>query len=86
MVDRLTKRVWIMALERSSAQETAEIFINNFVRFGGLPDSLVSDQGRAFLMVHGKKFAIELGPFKNCQLVTIEMGSEVLQRRVKYQV
>ena len=49
VVDRLTKRVWIAALERPSAQETAEAFLNNVVRFAGLPDSLISDQGRAFI-------------------------------------
>ncbi|KAI0993149.1 hypothetical protein K3495_g15035, partial [Podosphaera aphanis] len=49
IVDRLTKRVWIIPLERPSAQQTAEALLNNVVRFSGLPDSLVSDQGRAFI-------------------------------------
>lgn len=49
VVDRLTKRVWIIAVERPTARETAEAFLNNVVRFAGLPDSLVSDQGRAFI-------------------------------------
>lgn len=49
VVDRLTKRVWIMALERPTARETAEAFLNNVIRFAGLPDSLISDQGRAFI-------------------------------------
>ena len=49
IVDRLTKRVWIAPLERPTAHETAEAFLNNVIRFAGLPDSLVSDQGRAFI-------------------------------------
>lgn len=49
VVDRLTKRVWIIAIERPSARDTAEAFLNNIVRFAGLPDSLTSDQGRAFI-------------------------------------
>ena len=49
MVDRLTKRVWIIPLERPSAQDTAEAFLSHIIRFAGLPDSLVSDQGRAFI-------------------------------------
>ena len=49
VVDRLTKRVWIIPIERPTARETAEAFLNNVVRFAGLPDSLVSDQGRAFI-------------------------------------
>ena len=49
VVDRLTKRVWIIAVERLTASETAEAFLNNVVRFAGLPDSLVSDQGRTFI-------------------------------------
>ena len=49
VVDRLTKRVWIVPLERTTAKETAEAFLNNVVRFAGLPDSLISDQGRTFI-------------------------------------
>lgn len=49
VVDRLTKRVWIIAMERLTARETAEAFLNHVVRFAGLPDSLVSDQGRSFI-------------------------------------
>ena len=49
VVDRLTKRVWIIPIERPTARETAEAFLNNVVRFAGLPDSLVSDQGRALI-------------------------------------
>ena len=49
VVDRLTKRVWIIPLERPTAKDTAEAFLSNVVRFVGLPDSLVSDQGRAFI-------------------------------------
>lgn len=37
VVDRLTKRVWIIALERPTARDTAEAFLNNVVRFAGLP-------------------------------------------------
>lgn len=48
-VDRLTKRVWLVPLERPTAHETAEALLNNVIRFTGLPDSLVSDQGRAFI-------------------------------------
>lgn len=49
VVDRLTKRVWIVPMERTTAKETAEAFLNNVVRFAGLPDSLISDQGRTFI-------------------------------------
>lgn len=49
VVDRLTKRVWIIPVERPTAKETAESFVNHVVRFAGLPDSLISDQGRAFI-------------------------------------
>lgn len=35
VVDRLTKRVWIIAVERPTAIETAEAFLNNIVRFAG---------------------------------------------------
>lgn len=35
VVDRLTKRVWIAALERPTARETAEAFLENVVRFSG---------------------------------------------------
>lgn len=35
VVDRLTKRVWIVPIERITARETAEAFINNVVRFAG---------------------------------------------------
>ncbi|KAI0999387.1 hypothetical protein K3495_g8806 [Podosphaera aphanis] len=46
---RLTKRVWIIPVERPSAHDTAEDFLHYVVRFAGLPDSLISDQGRAFI-------------------------------------
>ncbi|KAI0992319.1 hypothetical protein K3495_g15867, partial [Podosphaera aphanis] len=36
-------------MERPTAKETAEVFLNHIVRFAGLPDSLVSDQGRSFI-------------------------------------
>lgn len=49
VVDRLTKRVWIIPIEHPTAKETAESFLNYVVRFAGLPDSLISDQGRAFI-------------------------------------
>lgn len=49
VVDRLTKRVWIIPLERPSARETAGAFLEHVIRFPGLPDSIVSDQGRAFI-------------------------------------
>lgn len=49
VVDRLTKRVWVIAMERPTARETAEAFLNNVIRFAGLPDSLISDQGKAFI-------------------------------------
>ncbi|KAI0995935.1 hypothetical protein K3495_g12247 [Podosphaera aphanis] len=39
IVDRLTKRVWIIPLERPSAYDTAEAFLGQFIRFAGLPDS-----------------------------------------------
>lgn len=40
VVDRLTKRVWVIALERTTARETAEAFLNNVVRFAGLEGNL----------------------------------------------
>lgn len=43
------KRVWIIPIERPTAKDTAEAFLSHVVRFAGLPDSLVSDQGRAFI-------------------------------------
>lgn len=49
VVDRLTKRVWIIPTETMTARETASAFVNNVFRFCGLPDSLVSDQGKAFI-------------------------------------
>lgn len=49
VVDRLTKRVWVVALEEPTAHRTAEALLNNVFRFSGLLDSLVSDQGRAFI-------------------------------------
>ena len=49
IVDRLTKRVWAIATETMTARETASSFLNHVFRFSGLPDSLVSDQGRAFI-------------------------------------
>lgn len=61
VVDRLTKRVWIIPLERPTACETAEAFLNNVVRFAGLPDSLVSDQGRAFIDKTWKTICLNLG-------------------------
>ena len=38
-----------MPIEGSSAHETNGAFLNNVFRFAGLPDSLTSDQGRAFI-------------------------------------
>ena len=49
VIDRLTKRAWIIPIERPTAKETAEAFLSHVVRFAGLPDSLVSDQGRSFI-------------------------------------
>ena len=49
VMDRLTKRVWIVPTETMTARETASAFLDNVFRFCGLPDSLVSDQGRAFI-------------------------------------
>ena len=49
IVDRLTKRVWAIPTETMTARETATCFQNNVFRFCGLPDSLVSDQGSAFI-------------------------------------
>lgn len=43
VVYRLTKRVWIIALEKITARDTPEAFLNNVARFAGLPDSLISD-------------------------------------------
>lgn len=60
VVDRLTKRVWIIPIERVTARETAEAFVNNLVRFAGLPDSLLSDQGRAFIDETWKKICSHL--------------------------
>lgn len=42
------------------ARETAEVFLNNVVRFAGLPDSIVSDQGRAFIDKTWKKICNQL--------------------------
>ncbi|KAI0997797.1 hypothetical protein K3495_g10390, partial [Podosphaera aphanis] len=61
IVDRLTKRVWIIPLERPTAQETADAFLNHVIRFAGLPDSLVSDQGRAFIDRTWKEICSSLG-------------------------
>ncbi|KAI0992290.1 hypothetical protein K3495_g15896 [Podosphaera aphanis] len=36
-------------MEGPTARETAEAFVNHVIRCAGLPDSLVSDQGRAFI-------------------------------------
>lgn len=35
VVDRLTKRIWIIPMERLTAYETAQAFINNVVRLAG---------------------------------------------------
>ncbi|KAI0992292.1 hypothetical protein K3495_g15894, partial [Podosphaera aphanis] len=61
VVDRLTKRVWIVPMEGPSARETAEAFLSHVVRFAGLPDSLVSDQGRAFIDATWKDICANLG-------------------------
>lgn len=60
VVDRLTKRVWIIALEKITARDTAEAFLNNVVRFAGLPDSLISDQGRTFIDNTWKEICLRL--------------------------
>ena len=49
VVDRLTKRVWVIPTETLTARETAQAFLDHVFRFCGLPDSLISDQGRTFI-------------------------------------
>lgn len=49
IVDQLTKQVWIIPLERPNAREAAEAFLGHVIRFTGLRDSIVSDQGGAFI-------------------------------------
>lgn len=49
VVDRLTKRIWVIATETMTARETAAALLANVFRFSGLPDSLTSDQGRSFI-------------------------------------
>ena len=49
VVDRLTKRVWLVPMSKISAYATARAFIEHVFRFAGLPDSLISDQGRTFI-------------------------------------
>ena len=60
VVDCLTKRVWIIPMETMTARETASAFLANIFRFCGLPDSLVSDQGRAFIDATWKDICSEL--------------------------
>lgn len=49
VVDRLTKRSWFIPTEGMTAEETMQALVDNVFRFSGLPDSLVSDQGRTFI-------------------------------------
>lgn len=49
VVDRLTKRVWVIPVKGMTARETATAIRDNVIRFAGLPDSIVSDQGRTFI-------------------------------------
>lgn len=49
VVDRLTKRSWFIPMENMTAEETMRALVDHVFRFSGLPDSLVSDQGRTFI-------------------------------------
>ena len=60
VVDRLTKRVWLVPLEEIDAKSTAEAFVEYVFRFSGLPDTLVSDQGSAFLSTFWKNLCSRL--------------------------
>lgn len=59
-MDRLTKRVWIIPTEWLTAQDTAEAFLAHVVRFAGLPDTPISDQGRAFIDRTWKEICLRL--------------------------
>ena len=48
-------------MESMTARETAQAFLHYVFRFAGLPDSLVSDQGRAFIDASWKAFCSTLG-------------------------
>ena len=48
-------------MESMTARETAQAFLHYVFRFAGLPDSLVSDQGRAFIDAFWKAFCKTLG-------------------------
>ena len=47
-------------MENLTARETPEAFLNNVVRFAGIPDSLVSDQGRSFIDKTWKEICFKL--------------------------
>lgn len=49
VVDSLTKRLWIVVIERLLAEETAEAFVNNIFPFASLLDSLICDQGGSLI-------------------------------------
>lgn len=83
VVDRLTKRDWVIAIERPTARETAESFPNNVVRFSGLPDSLVSDQGRAFIDTKWKEICATLQIIHKLSRRTIQRPTDKLKELIK---
>ena len=60
VVDRLTKRIWLIPMVTIDASTTASAFTEYVFRFCGLPDSLVSDQGRTFISSMWNTFCSKL--------------------------